>query len=67
MGQKCTDLESRCISNIRLEDCDVLSRQTIELRCCSFVTNDGKDGTPAVGTELCYEFKLKTRRQLFVN
>jgi hypothetical protein len=59
VGSKFPDLESLRISDIRLEDCNVIPRQSIELGGRCLVSNNGENKVSAVGTKLCDEFKLK--------
>jgi hypothetical protein len=55
-------LKSLPISNIRLENCNVIPGQILELGGRSFVANKGEDFVLAVGTQLPDEFKLNKRR-----
>jgi hypothetical protein len=57
-----TYLKSLPISNIRLENCNVIPGQILELGGRSFVANKGEDFVLAVGTQLPDEFKLNKRR-----
>jgi hypothetical protein len=63
-GEESKDLQSFCVSDIRLEDGNVIPRQIIQLGRRSFVPNEREDSVVAVGTKLPDEFELSAMIRL---